>query len=196
MKSFCQKIAASFSPGDVILIGGLSRSGKTTFSAALSESLGYLGKSNHIISLDCWLLDKGERGNGVIGRYDLIPITTAIQELMRTKNNLILEIAQYDKLLQQKIYRGHQISISPNDILIIEGVLALMLSSVVPNAKKYYLHIDERLRKIRVIKEYLSRGKDKEDAEEIYISRQLDEVPVIQATSKDAIHINIQKLIL
>ena len=71
-----------------------------------------------------------------------------------------------------------------------------MLSSVVPNAKKYYLHIDERLRKIRVIKEYLSRGKDKEDAEEIYISRQLDEVPVIQATSKDAIHINIQKLIL
>lgn len=194
LKECCKKIAAIVNPGEIILIGGLSRSGKTTLSTQLSKSLHVLGKNNRLISLDCWLLDKADRGYGVKGRYDLTAIFGLIQELKRTQQKISFEIPEYDKYVQKKTYNGQKIDIWPNDILIIEGVLALEFSSTLPKARKYYVEINEDLRKIRVIDEYLSRGKNRVEAEEIYLSRQLDEVPVVQATSKNAIHINMQNL--
>ena len=194
LKEYCKKIATTLNSGEIILIGGLSRSGKTTFSSQLSESLNGLEKSNRLISMDCWLRDKDDRADGVMGRFDLTAIQGLIRDLKRTQQNFLLEIPEYNKFLQKKIYNGNVLDISPNDILIIEGVLALEFSNIVPGAKKYYVQIDEALRKTRVVDEYLMRGYNKVEAEAIYLRRQLDEVPVIQMTSKNAIHINIQHL--
>jgi uridine kinase len=194
LKDYCERIATTINAGEIILIGGFSRSGKTTFSSMLASSLKSAKKNHCILSLDSWLRDKDDRTDGVMGRYDLSKIINLIQNLREKKKKITLEIPEYDKLMQKKNYKGCVVDISPNDILIIEGVVALTLSDVVPNAKNYYIEIDEKLRKLRVIDEYLSRGMTEVEANQIYLIRQADEIPVILKSSKNAICLNLQLL--
>ena len=194
LKDYCERIATTINAGEIILIGGFSRSGKTTFGSMLASSLKNAKKNHCILSLDSWLRDKKDRSDGVMGRYDLSIVVNLIQNLQEKKKKIILEIPEYDKLMQKKNYKGCIVDISPNDILIIEGVVALTLSDVAPNAKKYYIEVDEKLRKLRVIDEYLSRGMTEVEANRIYLSRQVDEIPVILKSSKNAISLNVQLL--
>jgi uridine kinase len=194
LRDYCEKITKTIHAGDIVLIGGFSRSGKTTFSSILASSLKNEKKSHCVLSLDSWLRDKDDRSNGVLGRYDLSVVLNLIRNLKEKKKKITLEIPEYDKLMQKKIHKGFIVDIFPNDILIIEGVIALALSDVAPNAKCYYIEIDEKLRKLRVINEYLSRGKTREEADRIYLSRQADEIPVILKSSKNATLLNVQLL--
>lgn len=191
LKDYCERIATTTNAGEIILIGGFSRSGKTTFGSMLDSSLKTAGKSCHILSLDSWLLDRDQRGDGVMGRYDLSVIHNLIQILKEANKKVTLEIPKYDKLKQEKLYIGSTVDIYPNDILIIEGVIALTLTELIPCSKNYYIEIDENLRKSRVIDEYLSRGKTLEEATRIYLSRQVDEIPVILKSSEKAIHLKM-----
>lgn len=192
LKDFCKKISANIFPGEIILVGGFSRSGKTTFTSLLDSSLKAAGKNCCTLSLDSWLRNKDDRGEGVMGRYDLSVILDLIKALKETNEKITLEVPKYDKLTQKIFYTGATVDIHPNNILIIEGVVALTLSEFISGSKNYYIQIDENLRKSRVIDEYLSRGKTIEEATKIYLSRQVDEIPVILESSKNAIHLNMQ----
>lgn len=194
LRDYCEKIAKTIHAGEIILIGGFSKSGKTTFGSMLASSLKNAQKNHCVLSLDSWLRDKDDRSSGVMGRYDLSVVINLIKDLKQKKKKITLEIPEYDKLKQKKIYKGCVVDIFPNDILIIEGVLALTLSDVAPNAKRYYIEIEESLRKLRVINEYLSRGKSREEADSIYLNRQTDEIPVILESSKKATLLNVQLL--
>ena len=188
-----RKIAFELKPGDIVLVGGLSRSGKTTFSNNLSMELNSIGLSHSLIALDRWIKNLGERTFGVMGRYELSHISRLIDEFQKDgKDPIKIELPEYDKLKQISLYKGESISIPKHHILIIEGTLALTLAgNGIMNVKKYFTQIKESERKRRVINEYLQRGKNINQAECIYHGRQVDETPIIEASLKNGIKINL-----
>ena len=69
-------------------------------------------------------------------------------------------------------------------MFILEGTIALLLDKKFrPNSFYYLINIDEEIRKKRVINEYLSRGLNAVESNEIYLSRQLDETPILNSIS-------------
>jgi len=192
---YCRSIISNFKQGDIILIGGSSRSGKTTFANNLRLALQEKGYTAWTLSLDRWLKDVGSRSPGVLGRYDLSIIHGLIsRHATGLKRPERLNLPEYCKLQQRTFFTGESILIQPEDILIIEGVIALILARGVEHIQRYFIEIDESVRKYRVLEEYIARGRDYHEAEAIYLARQLDEYPVINQLSVGAIHINIMDL--
>jgi uridine kinase len=184
---FCDSLASEFHCGDIVLIGGFSRSGKTTFAEHLRLASLKRGMRAWIISLDRWLNDVDCRTPGVMGRYDLSEIRNILSlRHAEHENKIFLELPEYNKYTQRKEFTGESILIYPQDVLIVEGTIALTLLSDCESARGFYLEIDESIRRLRVIKEYVSRGKTPIEAERIYIDRQFDEIPVIKRSSAKA----------
>jgi histidinol-phosphate phosphatase family protein len=161
-----------------IFIGGLSRSGKSTFSKVLEF---YLSKSNkvHLISIDRWLKNENERTPSVKGRYDIEGI---INFLKKVSSNEVGNIAIpfYDKKNKKMIIDSEKINFTKDDIFIIEGTISLYFSQYVQfNTLKLFIKIDEKNRKQRLIDEYIIRGYNIEEAEEIYFNRQIDETSIV-----------------
>jgi histidinol-phosphate phosphatase family protein len=191
----CQHWALGISPGDIVLIGGLSRSGKSTLATALKDALQLNGLNAAIFHLDGWLKPMLSRGNTVLERYDLGMINRMLQRLVR--NDGVLSIAQpvYSKLLQQSSFSIEK-NISTQDVLILEGTIALELvnilnelennSQISRKVHSCYVDIDESLRKKRVIQEYELRGKGSQEANQIYERRQTDESPFVLRSKSSA----------
>jgi hypothetical protein len=78
--------------------------------------------------------------------------------------------------------------------LILEGTIALhlaKLASISSNltSHRYYVTMDEAVRKTRVLSEYALRGKSGADAEQIYTQRLEDEMPYLEIDKPAATHI-------
>lgn len=193
--SICNSLAEKFKSGDVVLIGGLSKSGKTTLSDHLRIACLRKNLTSLTLSIDRWLNDADSRSPGVMGRYDL----TEIQKVLSlrssgTVNEICLELPEYDKYAQKKSFNGQSVLIHPKDILIVEGTIALTLTGSVDRTHCLYIEIDEALRRQRVLDEYLSRGRTIAEAEQIYADREMDEAPVIKQSSALAIRINLSNI--
>ena len=67
-------LVSEFVCGDIVLIGGFSRSGKTTFAEHLRLAFVRRGLNTWNIPLDSWLKDVDVRTPSVMGRYDLVAI--------------------------------------------------------------------------------------------------------------------------
>lgn len=156
--NFCHNYALKILPGGIVLIGGLSKSGKTTLANDLRDAILQRGLTSYTISIDRWIRSVELRMPGVLGRYDLSTIRNVItnHSNKRTQN---LNLPQYDKMQQCTIDTNEYILINPTDILIVEGVLALTLENHITKVDRLYVTVDELIRKQRVINEYLSRGK-------------------------------------
>ena len=182
--NFCRDYSLLLTSGEIVLIGGLSRSGKTTLANNLRQAVFERGLNAWTISIDRWLKNVDSRSPGVLGRYDLSIIRDVISyHYSKEKVPKNLQLPYYDKVQQQSIHSDHSILIHPTDILIIEGTVALTLATNLKNIKRLYVEVDELLRKQRVINEYLSRGKSLSEALIIYNERQLDETPVVKCSS-------------
>lgn len=182
--NFCREYSLLLTSGEIVLIGGLSRSGKTTLANNLRQAVFERGLNAWTISIDRWLKNVDSRSPGVLGRYDLSIIRDVISyHYSKEKVPKNLQLPYYDKVQQQSIHSDHSILIHPTDILIIEGTVALTLATNLKNIKRLYVEVDELLRKQRVINEYLSRGKSLSEALIIYNERQLDETPVVKCSS-------------
>jgi uridine kinase len=182
--NFCREYSLLLTSGEIVLIGGLSRSGKTTLANNLRQAVFERGLNAWTISIDRWLKNVDSRSPGVLGRYDLSIIRDVISyHYSKEKVPKNLQLPYYDKVQQKSIHSDHSILIHPTDILIIEGTVALTLATNLKNIKRLYVEADELLRKQRVINEYLSRGKRLSEALIIYNERQLDETPVIKCSS-------------
>jgi len=192
---YCNSIAENIKNGDQIIIGGNSRSGKTTFANVLREVLKNNQINCHVISLDRWIKSETEREQGVMGRYD----TNEIQNVLIQLNDFSLrpfsiKLPSYNKLLRKQFASVEKIDIEPNDIIIIEGTIALSFQSNNQNNKhRYYIELDENLRKQRVINEYLIRGFSEQKAQDTYSSRIIDESAVIQNTFGNCTFVNMNE---
>ena len=87
------------------------------------------------------------------------------------------------------------LEIKPDDVILIEGTVALALS-VPPQLQtnRYHLHLDERQRRLRVLREYELRGFDEDKAIEIYQQRVADEFPVIEQLAVGSVRLDIPEL--
>jgi len=184
---FFDSLASELNCKDTVLIGGFSRSGKTTFAEHLRLASLSIGMRTWTISIDRWLKDLDCRTPGVVGRYDL----SEIRDILSLRHaghakEICLKLPEYNKHTQSKEFTGASIQIYPQDILIVEGTIALTLVSHCESARCIYLETDESIRRLRVIKEYVSRGKTPIEAERIYIDRQFDEIPIIKQSSAHA----------
>lgn len=183
----CESWSQNILAGDLVFIGGLSRSGKSTLAHCLQEVLSITGKKVHILSVDGWLKAPEHRGQTVIERYDMIALNKLAQSLVNRKQDITLQVPIYSK---QALKANHSIkeAIGPQDVVIIEGTIALMLATVQEQKAlhTWYVQMDEAKRKKRLLAEYALRGQSTQNAESIYAQRLLDEVPLIESSKAHA----------
>jgi histidinol-phosphate phosphatase family protein len=193
----CKVLAQEVALGEIVFIGGPSRAGKSTLARCLQDALMQQGKSSVIFSLDGWLKTPSERGANVLERYDLPAILELINSLVARTQALTVTVPIYSKVnstnkAQKKC--AIEKTINPQDVLIFEGTIALHLARLASslsntNSHSWYVTMDERQRKSRVLAEYAVRGKSGAQAEQIYVQRLADEMPFLEADKSAATHI-------
>ena len=195
---FCNIFFKNITKGTIIKVGGLSRSGKSTFSGVLKYYLISREYKTHIISLDRWIKNKKDRSETVLGRYDVESIDLLLSKLADPNRKKInFELPFYNKKNNESIKNLDSIEILPDDIVIVEGTIVYEVSKNY-NTVDCFVQIDENLRKERVIKEYLNRGISYKDSLDIYNSRLNDEVPFINRKTfmnANAIEINLENIL-
>ena len=181
----------------IVLIGGASRSGKSSIANVLAELLGLVGKKAHVIPMDGWLkaADGRKEGVGVLDRYQFNAIVAQAKKTVLSIGRFDIEYMQYDRKIK-KAMGFKKVSIGPSDIVIFEGVPALLDDRLLRLSNlNIHVDIDDGLRMKRLQEEYLWR----EECQEIYmnkiISREKDEVSLIKAASnKSDYQINFKGL--
>lgn len=109
----------------LVLIGGCSRSGKTTLSQNISDRCRQNGIESAIVRLDSWLIGVDERKpeSTVSERYEMDACNKAIENLLEGE---IIIPPYYDPVSRKRIVQMNSTPIKiDSGILIVEGVLAL-----------------------------------------------------------------------
>ncbi|MBU3599651.1 HAD-IIIA family hydrolase [Polynucleobacter sp. 30F-ANTBAC] len=167
----------------LVLIGGLARTGKSYAAQVLKELLHMLGRKAHVISLDGWLKPKSERreGIGVRSRYDLATASAAIAYVAKSSARVTLREPLYDRLVRDADKQQIEHSLGPNDVLIVEGVPALLMDDLLglSGVIKIYVDVSRDTREIRLNQDYAWRGFLSEEQFATLASRELDEVPIV-----------------
>jgi histidinol-phosphate phosphatase family protein len=193
----CHDLVKKVIPGDWVLIGGLSRSGKSNFAQCYKDALVEKGINPTIISVDSWLKAEKDRGQGVLGRYDLKALRDWAHKLMNGPSGQVTPPEYYDRMYKLPRKAAREQAIDSSQAIIIEGTLALLLADLIPKGRShfYFVELDEAIRRERVIDHYLSRGANAAQAQEVYLSRQLDEGPIITGNlPANTHHINLNFL--
>jgi uridine kinase len=177
-------IAVAASNGKrLVLIGGLARAGKSFAAQVLKELLLVLGLEAHVVSLDGWLKPKNQRseGNGVCERYDLMTASSEILAITRSKIRETLQERLYSRVARIDCNQTIEHSIGPEDILIVEGVPALLMNELntLPKTVKVFVDIVPAIRTERLSKDYEWRGQQSDQIANMLASRELDETPVV-----------------
>lgn len=174
----------------LVLIGGLARAGKSYAAQVLKELLHALGREAHVVSLDGWLKPKTEReeGKGVCARFDLATASDVISAAFGSTTRTVLCESLYDRAVYSPGSHRIEHSIGPDDVLIVEGVPALLLSELVslPKTVKVYVDIASVTRDERLRNDYSWRGASLGDQSLVQASREFDETPIVEQSRKFA----------
>ena len=167
---------------ELILVGGNSRSGKSTFSSLLCEQLQQCyGVESNVVSMDGWLLSSFERKSGLLGRYDMDSIEGFAERWLRyaAKEEFVIPIYNpWEKRPHAKFE-----TLKRRQVLILEGVPALLSDRLRETAQySFFIDVEQRLLRERVISFYKARGVEGNEAEKIYDSRLDEEYALIDQT--------------
>jgi histidinol-phosphate phosphatase family protein len=193
----CHGLVKDVIPGDWVLIGGLSRSGKSNFAQCYKDALVEKGLNSTIISVDSWLKAEIDRGQGVLGRYNLEALRHWVSNHLNEPLIQAIPPAYYDRKHKLPRKPAREQLMDSSQVVIIEGTLALLLADLIPKRRShfYFVELDEGIRRERVINHYLLRGVSAVQAQEVYLSRQADESPIINGnlpTNTHRINLNLQ----
>ncbi len=168
----------------LVLVGGLARAGKSYSAQVLKELLHVLGFNAHVVSLDGWLKPKSERieGCGLRERYDLAAASAAIGASICSNSRAVLVEPMYDRLYRDAGSQLIEHSVGPNDVLIVEGVPALLMDNLVgiPDVIRIYINVARDTREKRLKQDYTWRGTSAEEQLETLAQRELDETPIVE----------------
>ena len=181
-------LVSSAGKSRVILVGGASRAGKSSVANVLAELLSLLGKKAHVLSLDSWLKTSFERqeGMGVLSRYRMEFLIEQARKLVSSSVRFDIECPRFDRKLKQEI-KAKKISIGPSDIVIFEGVPALLDERLLDLANlSIHVEVDDVLRMKRLQEEYVWREELQEDYMKKIMSREFDEVLLIKSVAHKA----------
>lgn len=170
----------------IVMIAGPSSSGKTTFSHRLSIELMVQGLRPHPIAVDDYFKNRDETPRDENGDYDfecLEAIDTA--QFNKDMTDLLLgkevSMPSYNFKTGKREYKGKNLKLGENDILVIEGIHGLndKFSEALPKESKFKIYIsaltqlnidnhnrihttDLRLLR-RIIRDARTRGNSAED---------------------------------
>lgn len=172
----------------VILIGGCSRTKKSTLALKLSENFKAIDIMCNIVDLDSWIIsiEKREQNSAVIDRYDCDAIVVAVKDILRGD---IVFPPLYDPVSRRRIAeRGEKFYFVKSGIIIVEGVIALALKELVEIASiKIFSMVSDKVRLASLMDFYVkTKGLGSDTAREIICSREKEEVPFIKRTSRYA----------
>ena len=134
--------------GRVVLIAGPSSSGKTTFSKRLSVQLLTNLLLPVAISLDDYFVDRNNTPRDESGDYDYESLYALdLEAFNRDLNDLLdgkeVDIPTYNFETGTRSYNGKKLKLSPQSILILEGIHALnpQLTSQIEERMKYKIYV-------------------------------------------------------
>ncbi|RIX75354.1 HAD-IIIA family hydrolase [Acidovorax cavernicola] len=168
-------------PGDLVLIGGLARSGKSTIAGVLKAELVARTLDAHVLSLDRWLRPAAERRASVLGRYALEEAQEDLKDWLDGRT-VDADLPSYDRMRRDRGLPERTV-LAQDAVLILEGVPAL-LADWRSERRIWRLHIDadEVSRRVRVEVDLIARGlADAQGAAQAYEQRQQDETPLVTA---------------
>ena len=169
----------------VIIVGGLARSGKSTFVKCLQDCLQRQDVSVTVISLDNWLLSTGERRDTmtVRERYKYKEIETDIEKLL---NGGEIQISAYDPY-SRNVLHGNHCTLDKEGWLIVEGVPALDIEGLRSISDiRVYCEIQEHERKERFVAYYRWKDLPESMIHQLYERRISDELPIIESSKEYA----------
>ena len=171
----------SCASGSLLAIGGLARSGKSTWASIFSEVLAERGQRGRVLPLDSWLLSIGDRGPGhVMQRFDVDAIANLAKNLSARTERLEVSLGHYDRFTRERDTNGSSIMIEPEDVVLFDGVPALAIDALVTaSSSTFYVECSEIVRRERFNREYESRGLFDPEIELLYRERDVDEHPLV-----------------
>lgn len=131
-----------------VLIAGPSSSGKTTFSKMLSRALEDNGLSPKCISFDDYYVDRDRNPLDENGEYDYehlnaVDVPLFQQHFQQLLDGEEIELPRYDFLTGKSVKSGRTLRLSPDTILIMEGIHALnpLLTGGIPDEALFRIYI-------------------------------------------------------
>lgn len=173
----------------IITVGGLSRSGKSTLSAVVRKYLEQVGKQVITLKLDNWLLSKDQRtpSMNVRDRYRYEVIEKDVKALLGVKQ---INLNRYDPKTREITKNADAIFLTPGDVLLIDGVVALDHEYIRKIADiSFFTYVCEELRKTRFYDFYRYKSLSEEEIDTLYQNRIFNEVGIIEQSKKYAHHI-------
>ncbi len=170
----------------LVLLAGPSSSGKTTSCKRLSIQLAVNGLKPLQISLDDYFVDREKTPRDEKGEYDYESIYALDLDLINEQFNALfrgeeVELPKYDFQTGKSMKGGKKLKMSPNNVLVVEGIHALNpeLTSHIPNEQIFRVYAsalttilldnhnyipttDNRLLR-RIIRDYKYRGVSAQD---------------------------------
>ncbi len=128
-------LADNVSQSRVVLIGGPSSSGKTTFSKRLSDQLRVNGLQPIAISLDDYFLDRELTPRDEAGDYDFESLQALDTQLLQAHFQALVEgqsisIPKYNFHTGRRILNHRRIHMTDKTVLLFEGIHAINPSLV------------------------------------------------------------------
>ena len=186
--ALCEPIVAKLGAGDLVLIGGLARSGKSTLSSVIAIEARAKGLDPVILGLDRWIRPAEDRKvPGVENRYDLASVRQTIEPWLRGGLYMVADAPVYDRRHRRRSATTDRIAVAADAVLILEGVPAL-LSDLATDRKVHSIYVTtaEHQRRDRVVADLIERGSSKDDALAIHRQREEDETPTIAGSGRRA----------
>ena len=180
-------VALAAKDARLILIGGLSRSGKSQAAQVLKELLANLERTAHVVSLDSWLKPVGERaeGVGVLSRFHVVEAASSLTRVIESKARTRLSTTVYDRATRTMHPSPLDFSVAAEDALIVEGVPALLVEPLRTLAQlSVYLEVEEAERVSRLKADYRWRGYSEQSLDQLLALRAIDETGVVSAARR------------
>jgi uridine kinase len=183
MRRRLEPVAEAALRARLVVIGGLARTGKSSAAQVLREILADQGRTAHILPLDSWLKPVAERteGTGVASRYDLETMLTTVRSLLGLQTRASVSLPIYDRARRAPYSRTVEMSIDPSDVILVEGVPALLVEELTSAAGvRVYLEMPEADRVARLRADYRWRGASDAAVDALVASRAKDETAPVQ----------------
>lgn len=186
--AWCRSWVGPIQAGDLVFLGGQSRAGKSTLASTLVDALAAQGMRAVVLAADRWLLSEPERGEGVLGRYDMGALNRLLERLANPRcRPAVLDLPGYDRRSRRRRDDVASMDLREQDVIVVEGTIALALEAArLPHVHRLFVEVDEGEREQRVLREYRLRGLDDVGARDVYHRRRQDEWPVVEASAADA----------
>lgn len=142
------KIVESKENVKLILIAGPSSSGKTTTANKLSITLQSKGIKTHSISIDDYFYDRDktpllENGEPDTESLNCVDVTLFNKHLSKLLDGERVELPEYNFVLGKREYKGKNLKLDKEDMIIIEGLHGLNedLTSSIERNRKFKIYI-------------------------------------------------------